>query len=221
MGGQAHSIKRDFSLPALCVIPVGVAVNFAGGRLAPFLRLPAYLDTTGTIFASMLCGPWVGALTGGLTNVIIGFVDPVFFVFIPVNVIMGLVTGFLARNRMFSSWRRWIISVLTMTLMSILSAVPVMIIVFGGITGGGTSSITAVLVQTGTNIWFAVIGSEGLSHLVDRTLSCFVSWFAIGLIPGNILVKFGCGRNYLRKAAGAGSEDAGEGPEDDSGADGS
>jgi energy-coupling factor transport system substrate-specific component len=219
MGKKEYAIKSDFSFLALFVILVGVAVNFAGGKLAPFLRLPVYLDTTGTIFVSMLCGPWAGALAGGLTNVIIGFTNPVFFAFIPVNVIMGLVTGFLARNRMFNNWWKWIVSVLTMTLMSILPAVPIAVIVFGGITGGGTSSITTVLVQTGTNMWLAVIGSEGFFHLVDRTLSCFISWFVIGLIPGKTLVKFGCGKNYVRKAAETGFEDAGEYPEDDSGAD--
>ena len=94
MEKKKYSIKEDFSMLALLIIPVGVAVNFVGGQLASILKLPMYLDTIGTIFAAMLCGPWVGAVTGGLTNVVTGIANPVNFAFIPVNVIAGLVTGF-------------------------------------------------------------------------------------------------------------------------------
>lgn len=104
MEKKKYSIKEDFSMLALLIIPVGVAVNFVGGQLASILKLPMYLDTIGTIFAAMLCGPWVGAVTGGLTNVVTGIANPVNFAFIPVNVIAGLVTGFLARKQMFSVW---------------------------------------------------------------------------------------------------------------------
>lgn len=65
MEKKKYSIKEDFSMLALLIIPVGVAVNFVGGQLASILKLPMYLDTIGTIFAAMLCGPWVGAVTGG------------------------------------------------------------------------------------------------------------------------------------------------------------
>ena len=61
---------------AILIIPVAVAVNFVGGQLASILKLPVFLDTIGTIFASMLCGPWVGAVAGGLTNVVTGIAKP-------------------------------------------------------------------------------------------------------------------------------------------------
>ena len=56
MGEKKYSIKDDFSMLALLVIPVSVAVNFVGGQLASILKLPMYLDTIGTVFAAMLCG---------------------------------------------------------------------------------------------------------------------------------------------------------------------
>ena len=39
-----------------------------GGVLVTTLRLPLYLDTIGTILVAVLAGPWVGALTGIITN---------------------------------------------------------------------------------------------------------------------------------------------------------
>jgi energy-coupling factor transport system substrate-specific component len=200
---KQYSIKTDFSLLAILIIPIAVAVNFVGGNLASLLKLPMYLDTIGTIFASMLCGPWVGALAGGLTNVINGIANPVNFAFIPVNVIVGLVTGFLARADMFGIWWKWLISIVLITLASIISAAPIVVLMFGGVTGGGTSIIAATLMATGTNIWLAVIGSDGVFTVLDRVISYFISWFVIRVIPGKTLIKFGCGMNYLRKKAPA------------------
>lgn len=79
---------------ALLVIPVSVAVNFVGGQLASILKLPMYLDTIGTVFAAMLCGPWVGAVAGGLTNVVTGIANPVNFAFIRSIFLSGLLQDF-------------------------------------------------------------------------------------------------------------------------------
>ena len=79
MENKKYSVKDDFSMLAILIIPVAVAVNFVGGQLASILKLPMYLDTIGTIFAAMLCGPWVGATAGGLTNVVTGIANPVHY----------------------------------------------------------------------------------------------------------------------------------------------
>lgn len=208
---KKYSIKSDFTMLAILIIPVAVAVNFVGGQLASILKLPVFLDTIGTIFASMLCGPWVGAVAGGLTNVVTGIANPVNFAFIPVNVIVGLVTGFLARGNMFSNWWKWIVSMLLMSLASIISAAPIVVLMFGGVTGGGSSLITATLIASGANIWAAVIGSDGLFTVIDRIISFFISWLVIKVIPNKTLVKFGCGMNYIKKAKTAPAADEAKG----------
>lgn len=199
MEKKKYSIKEDFSMLAILIIPVGVAVNFVGGQLASLLKLPMYLDTIGTIFASMLCGPWVGAVTGGLANVVTGIANPVNFAFIPVNVIAGLVTGFLSRKQMFSVWWKWIISMLLMAAASIISAAPIVVLVFGGVTGGGTSLITAAAMAAGANIWAAFFGTEGIFTVLDRVISFLICWAVIKVIPARTLVKFGCGSNYIKE----------------------
>ena len=199
MEKKKYSIKEDFSMLAILIIPVGVAVNFVGGQLASLLKLPMYLDTIGTIFASMLCGPWVGAVTGGLANVVTGIANPVNFAFIPVNVIAGLVTGFLSRKQMFSVWWKWIISMLLMAAASIISSAPIVVLVFGGVTCGGTSLITAAAMAAGANIWAAFFGTEGIFTVLDRVISFLICWAVIKVIPARTLVKFGCGSNYIKE----------------------
>ena len=184
---------------AILIIPVAVAVNFVGGQLASILKLPMYLDTIGTIFAAMLCGPWVGATAGGLTNVVTGIANPVNFAFIPVNILAGLVTGFLARRKMFSTWWKWLLSMVLMAAVSIISSAPIVVLVYGGVTGGGTSIITAAAMAAGANIWAAFFGTEGVFTLLDRIISCIICWFVIKVIPPRTLVKFGCGVNYIKE----------------------
>lgn len=196
---KKYSIKTDFSMLAILIIPIAVAVNFVGGQLASLLKLPFYLDTIGTIFTGMLCGPWVGAVAGALTNVVTGIANPVNFAFIPVNVVVGLVTGFLARANMFSNWWKWLISMILMALASIITAAPIVVYMFGGITGGGTSLIAATMMAAGSDIWAAVIGSDGVFTVIDRIISYFVSFMVIRVIPHKTLIKFGCGEHYINK----------------------
>lgn len=198
MSKKKHSIKEDFSMLAILIIPVAVAVNFVGGQLASLLKLPMYLDCIGTIFGAMLCGPWVGAVIGLLTNVVTGIANPVNFAFIPVSVVVGLVTGFLSRKQMFSAWWKWIISMVLMALCSIIVAAPIIVYVYGGVTGGGTSIITATMMAAGSNIWAAVAGSDGVFTVVDRVISFIITYLIIRVIPDRTLIKFGCGENYIK-----------------------
>lgn len=183
---------------AILIIPVAVAVNFVGGQLASLLKLPMYLDCIGTIFGAMLCGPWVGAVIGLLTNVVTGIANPVNFAFIPVSVVVGLITGVLSRKQMFSTWWKWIISMVLMALSSMIVAAPIIVYVYGGVTGGGTSIITATMMAAGANIWAAVAGSDGVFTVVDRVISFIISYLIIRVIPDRTLIKFGCGENYIK-----------------------
>jgi energy-coupling factor transport system substrate-specific component len=196
---KTYSIKADFTLIAVLIIPIAVAVNVVGNQLALLLKLPLFLDTIGTILVSMLCGPWVGALAGGLTNVVTGITSPINFAYIPVNILVGLATGFLSRARMFKVWWKWIISMILISLVSIISAAPITVLLFGGITDSGTALITATLMATGTNIWVAVVGTDGVISVIDRIISYFICWLVIKVIPNRTLIKFGCGMNYIHK----------------------
>jgi len=195
---KKYSIKRDFSLLAMLLIPIAVAVNFVGGQLAANLKLPFYLDTIGTILVAMLCGPWVGGVAGLVTNLVLGISSPIYFPYAIVNIALGLVTGFLARNRFFSTWWKWIISIICMSLISILTAAPITVLMFGGMTGSGTSLITATMLATGSNIWQAVISTELIFTALDRVISILLTYLVIKVIPFRTLVKYPCGENYIR-----------------------
>ena len=196
---KKYSIKTDFTLLSLLLIPIAVAINFAGGQLATLLKLPFYLDTIGTIFVAMLCGPWVGGLAGLITNLVLGLTNPIFFPFAIVNVVVGLVTGFCARANWFSTWWKWAISMVLMALASLITAAPIVVLVFGGVTGSGTSLITATLMATGKGIWASVLSTELVFTVLDRIISFFITYLIIRVIPARTLIKFACGANYIKE----------------------
>jgi energy-coupling factor transport system substrate-specific component len=88
---------------ALALIPLAIAINIAGGQLVKTLRLPIYLDSIGTVLTGALLGPWVGLITGLLSNTIwtlIGL-DQFALTFAPVAGIIGLLAGFAGRAGFF------------------------------------------------------------------------------------------------------------------------
>ena len=86
-----------------------------------------------------------------------------------------------------------------MAFVSIASAAPIVVLVYGGVTGSGTSLITAAAMAAGANIWAAVIGTEGIWTVMDRIISFLIGYLVIRVIPARTLVKFGCGENYIKK----------------------
>lgn len=100
--------SRDFTTATLSLMAVAIAINIAVGSLTAFLRLPLYLDSVGTVLVGALAGPWAGALTGLLSNLvwsllpIPGGAGPATAFFAPVAATVGLLAGFWASRGVFS-----------------------------------------------------------------------------------------------------------------------
>lgn len=99
--------SRDFATATLALMPVAIAINIAVGSIVVALRLPVYLDSIGTVLVGVLAGPWAGALTGLLANLIWailpvpGGAGPTIAFFAPVAGVIGLMAGFWAGRGTF------------------------------------------------------------------------------------------------------------------------
>src|SRR6187551_1324790 len=98
---------RDFTTATLSLMAVAIAINVAVGSITFALRLPIYLDSIGTVLVGVLAGPWAGALTGLLSNLIWsilpipGGAGPTAAFFAPVAGVIGLMAGFWANRGVF------------------------------------------------------------------------------------------------------------------------
>ncbi len=99
--------SRDLSTGTLTLMGVAIAINVAVGALVYALRLPIYLDSVGTVLVGALAGPWAGALTGILANLVWsilpvpGGAGPTAAFFAPVAGVIGLMAGFWAGRGVF------------------------------------------------------------------------------------------------------------------------
>ncbi|TMD12486.1 MAG: hypothetical protein E6J00_11455 [Chloroflexi bacterium] len=72
------AFKFRLNTLGIVLIPVCIAIDWAGHAIASGLRLPLFLDSIGTILGGILAGPWVGGLAGFITNLISsGTIDPI------------------------------------------------------------------------------------------------------------------------------------------------
>ncbi|MBE6831477.1 MAG: ECF transporter S component [Ruminococcaceae bacterium] len=197
---KKHSIKEDFSTLALLTMPIAVAVNFVGSQIHHALSLPLFLDTIGTFFVSMLCGPWVGALTGLIGSLVNGITNPSGIPFALTSISVGLVAGFLARAKMFDTWWKIVISIALTSLVSTIVSAPIAVLVYGGVTSSTDSLFAATLMASGVNIWKAVIGTSLLFTCIDRVIAIVVTRLIIKVIPARNLIKYSLGNNYVKNS---------------------
>lgn len=198
MSKFADAVKRDFSLIALLLIPVCVAINIVGFQLCQLLRLPIFLDSIGTILAGAIAGPWIGAITGLLTNAINGIFNPVYFPYALTSIAVGVAAGLLARKGMFTKIWKVIVSGIVITFVATISSGFITAIVFGGATGGTGSIITATLLAAGNNIFTSVFSVQFFQEIADKLVSVFVVYIVIKGMPSRYLTKVKYGSQYIR-----------------------
>jgi energy-coupling factor transport system substrate-specific component len=206
-------IKGNFNTQTWVLIPIAIAINIAVGQIVLVLRLPVYLDSIGTVLVAVLCGPWAGALTGALSNIIWGIaIDPGALPWWPVAAMIGYMAGRMAGWGFFKSWWRVVVTGFVVALTAAIVGTPIAVYLFGGITASGSSFITAYLLQTGVGIWESVISTNFIAEPVDKITTAMVAFAIIlGLPkrtiggypkPDQVEVEGGADKNQLYIAVG-------------------
>lgn len=185
-------IKDEFSrTEALALIPVAIGINYVGSTIARATQIPLYLDMIGTFFASMLAGPWIGATGGALYNIVFGLtVKPTYIPFALVNIVGGLVCGYLTIKGWFKTWPKTVVSAVILWLTALLTSTPISAYLFGGVTGGATSVLTATLLATGQQLLSATFWGSAPIEIADKFLSTFVAKIIASELPKRYASRF-------------------------------
>jgi energy-coupling factor transport system substrate-specific component len=192
MAKLSETLRRDFNTSALVLIPLCIGLNIVGQFFTQSLRLPLWLNVQGSMIAGVLAGPWVGAVTGLLTNVVGAFTieGPTALFFAVINAAFGVVAGLLAARGWYRDLGRAALAGFVGELASIPIGAPIVVLVFGGITTGASSAITGFLMAAGQNIWNAVILGSVFVDGADKVLSSVIAFYIIRSISKRNLVKF-------------------------------
>lgn len=165
---------------ALCI-----AMNVVLGTVVSALKIPLlFLDTIGTVLMAVLFGPWWGALTGILTNVVLGITtSPTAFFFGLVNVAIAIIVGLMARKYNFTKWYIALITGIILSIVAPLIGTPISVAVFGGLDGSGMDVVVLWMRAAGESIFASTFISRITGNFVDKIITCLLVMFIVVKLP--------------------------------------
>lgn len=176
---------------ALAFIPIAIAINVGIGAIVKGLGLPLYLDSIGTILATILLGWKRGAIVGVLGFVITSLIiNPFAIYFIGTQVVIALFTHFVGIRGWLSNLFKVIISGIGLGIVSAIVSAPVITYVFNGATGNGAALVTSFFAKMGNQILESVLLSGISIEPVDKTIQIVLVFFILKSIPQTLLKSF-------------------------------
>lgn len=175
----------------LALLPAAIAINLVVGGLVNALGLPLYLDSIGTILATVLAGPAVGILAGALGQVLFGLING--YQWIPfgiIQVVIAGIAGLAAAHAGFRSPGRTLAwGLLTGLVAGALSSV-ISYMLFKGVTATGTTAVVTLLVQFGWSLPVAVTASSLGLDLVDKAAAFLLVGVLARALPHRMMGRF-------------------------------
>ncbi|MBR3001385.1 MAG: ECF transporter S component [Oscillospiraceae bacterium] len=187
---STESKSRLWGTYVAIMIPLGVAINYVGGLLNSALGGPLYLDSIGTAVVAAVMGPWVGAISGLLFNIVSALMggNMVSALFGICNIGTGLIVGYMTKWGFFEKW--WQVLIVANVLVSFWNAAtgsPIASVVYGGVDGSaGTSVSIAALQAIGADLVTAGFIARMPINLIDKGIAVLIAWIVYKRLPENI-----------------------------------
>lgn len=178
-------------LRLLTLVPMGIALNLSLGTLVHALRLPVYIDEVGTICVTLLVGLRAGLAVGILSFLLGGpLTNPTLPWFTATQVAVALYTHFFGRRGFIRTLRRTILSGIGLGVVAGVVSAPVVVLLFGGLSGSGASLVTAFLLASGKTVLQSVFLAGLASEPLDKTLQLLLARHILRGIPKSILDNY-------------------------------
>lgn len=174
----------------ICIIAFAICINFIGGQIALFLKLPIYLDSIGTIFVAATLGPFYGMLPNLLSGLLMGVtVDIYSLYYAPVGIILGFVTGLVYKK--YQPKKAWILlAAVVITIPSTILSSCITAFLFGGITSSGSTILVQLLARTPLGMVGSCFVVQFITDYIDRVLCLVVSAVLITALRKNMKEGF-------------------------------
>lgn len=178
---------------SLVLIPAAVGINYIGKLFAGVLKLPLWLDAIGTVLASMLAGPVVGAICGAINNIIYGLtMDPISFVYAITSVAIGLTVGILAYKGWVTNIGKAIVVGIIVSLVAAVVSTPINIAFWGGQTGNiWGDALYASLAAKHFPVWMSSFLDEIVVDLPDKIATVIIAYGIFKGLPKKLTVLYG------------------------------
>lgn len=177
----------------VAALPIAIGINLALAFFVNLVKVPLFLDSTGTILMGALFGPLVGALAGVLSNAVAGVIlNPVYFYFVLTAAYVGAMAGVAAKRMDFSrlGWLALVGAVVGIGA-AVLSA-PVATYVFQGVTPAGSYSVIVAFVKaTGQTLLKSTLLAGLSSDPLDKAVSFVLAGLALRSLSPSVRARLG------------------------------
>lgn len=158
----------------------GVLLNLLGHKLTAVISMPFWLDTIGTMISACAYGPVAGGAVGLISNLSFGGTSVTFAI---VNVVIGLIVGFLARKGLCNSLFGSLCTGILIGLITVVCSVPVNYMLFDGNNGNEWGkALFDMLTQYRIGKLFKSIISQMFIDIPDKVISMAVAFFTVRLM---------------------------------------
>ena len=197
-----HTIRVQFNEElrgaGLPFVAFSIALNLTAGQLAAAIKLPIYLDSLGTVLTAVLCGPWSAIVAGVFSNVLASaFGSPTMMFFIPVMVVIGAFTGFIARHGWFRRWYLVPFAGIVQGVLAALVSAPIAAYLFSGVMLAGTDIVVLYFRSVGNTLLQSVLFQGLSSDPVDKTVTYVLVYLLCRRLPMRLLQRFHGGNNIV------------------------
>jgi len=196
-----------FTTPRLILIALGAALNCSIGTIVYMVKLPIYLDSIGTILIVLLLAPdrtaafvcawaagWVGLAVSGLINPFLPWfaITDVAIAAVAALLVVGAAETF--RGRPLRSGPFLFQVVLCGAAIGIVSAIvsaPVVVYLFGGVTGSGSAFVVALFLKAGQHLMSAAMLSGLVNDPIDKILQVLLAALLYRATPAEFIATLG------------------------------
>lgn len=190
---QIVEAKQNKTL-ALAFVPLAIAINVGIGAIVKALNLPLYVDSVGTILATILLGWGYGAVVGVLGFMITSiFINPFAIYFCGTQVAIALFIHLMGKIAWLKNVPKAIITGIGLGIVAAVISAPVIIFVFQGATGNGAALVTSFFVKMGNQIINSIFMAGFSIEPIDKTLQVLLAFFILKGIPKSLLEHFKSG----------------------------
>jgi len=192
---ETQNISKELYTATLATMTI---FNIGVSYIVYAFKLPLYLDAIGTILSTLLLGLRAGIITGVLGFIITSLTfNPLAVYFSGTQAVIAIYTFLLGKRGAYRTPFGLVLSGLGLGLTAAIVSAPVIVAVFGGLTGNGPSLITAYLIASGQTVIKSVLITGGGVELIDKLAQLSIAVFLIKGLPKRVLAAFD--NDILRK----------------------
>jgi len=175
------------SLRFIGIMVICVGLNLGVGLIVTATKAPVYLDSVGTLLATVLGGLWVGILCGLISSIVGSVFTPTLWAYTGTMLVIGVYTWLLLPFGYLKKLRPTAILGIGLGVVCAIISAPVTTHLWTGVSLSGTDSVTAFFMAKGSSVLASVILGNLSTDPIDKLVTSFVALALIRWIPVRFL----------------------------------